>query len=88
MTSHPLTLDDATQFTRPVLHDRRPATLLVTKTKGTWDCVSIDRRSGRAVWLYKSLRLSWEPNAMTPFPTAQAALDAAMATPQITEVES
>ena len=72
----PLTLDDATQFTREVLWRGELVLLVTTKYARGWQVVMHRSLDGPSLW---------SPVGRSIFPTAQAALDAAMGTPQITE---
>ena len=72
----PLTLDDATQFIRQVLLRGDPVLLVVTQHVSGWQVTMRRTPQGSALW---------SAVGKSSFRTAQAALDAAMATPQITE---
>ena len=82
-----LTIDDATQFTRPVLWEGAPARLTMSRVAvGRWSVGVIEVGGWRDDrWLVSGSEPKWGMHRVHPFPTAQAALDAAMATPQITE---
>jgi len=82
----PLTLNDATQFTRAVLWDGQRSTLTISTQQGGGWFAFMHREDWSSRWLrHVGERTFWATMSPTRFPTAQAAFDAAMATPQITE---